>query len=54
MLHGHTPAEVLAYLSWRSDQQDQARARRDRGGVVSTVGIDVGPRPGRLRRLLGW
>jgi hypothetical protein len=53
-LHGHTAAETLAYLSWRSDQQAKARVRRV-SGVTTTAGIDIGPRRGRglLGRLFG-
>jgi len=52
---GHEHREVLAFASYLQDQEDEALVQRDRGGVVSTAGIDVGPRWGRglLGRLLG-
>jgi hypothetical protein len=49
---GHTPSETLAYLaylSWRSDQQDAARVEQDRG--VRVISPNLGPQ--RRRGLLG-
>jgi hypothetical protein len=51
---GHDHSEVLAFLSYLADEEDEVRVRRE-SGVVTTAGIDVGPRPrrGLLGRLLG-
>jgi hypothetical protein len=51
---GHSAAESLAYLSFRSDEQARVQVERDRR-VSTTAGLDLGPRRGGfLRRLLGW
>jgi hypothetical protein len=51
---GHDHAEVLRFGAGLLDQEDEAQVHRDRGGVVTTAGLDLGPRwPRGLRRLLG-
>jgi hypothetical protein len=46
--------ETLAFVGYLADQEDEVQVRRDRGGVVTTAGLNLGPRRGGLLwRLLG-